>query len=126
MKLYVNSDSMSAIATFLTTVSGEATATFNEDDIMTKDYSDAMMDTIYGFKEEWSSATSTRKAEIVAILNAYYTAPSAITADDVMKEYYEQLKTAWDASYFNPTNYANETARVDTVIHEGIPVDYPN
>ena len=126
MKLYVNSDSMSAIATFLTTVSGETTATFTEDDIMTKDYSDAMMDTIYGFKEEWSSATSTRKKEIVAILNAYYTSPSAITADDVMKEYSEQLKTAYDASYFNPANYSTEQDRVDALIHEGMPVVYPD
>ena len=93
---------------------------------MTKDYSDAMMDTIYGFKEEWSSATSTRKKEIVAILNAYYASPSAITADDVMKEYSEQLKTAYDASYFNPANYSTEQDRVDALIHEGMPVVYPD
>ena len=83
-----------------------------------------MLDEIIGFMEEWSTATSVRKAEIVAILNDYYATPSS-SADDIDKAYAEQLKEAWDNSYINPANYSTEQERVDTLIHHDIPVVYP-
>lgn len=97
MKLYVNSDSLNDIATFLNTVSGESTATFDNATIMAKDYSDSMIEEIIGFEGEWSSATTARKKEIVAILNAYYdTSSGVLTPEEVDEIVQEQIIHARD------------------------------
>ena len=125
MKLYVTSNGLDNISDFLiTTVSAEASANFSSEDVMEKDYSYDMLDEIIGFMGEWSTATSTRKAEIVAILNDYYATPSS-SADDIDKAYADQLKEAWDNSYINPANYSTEQERVDNLIHHDTPVVYP-
>ena len=52
-------------------------------------------------------------------------ADDPITPEDIQEEYEEQLKEAWDNSYLNPENYADEQERVDKLIHHDIPVVYP-
>ena len=97
MKLYFTETGLDNISTWLTgTAAQQSGATFTETDVMEKDYSNDQLDQVYGFIGEWSSATSDRKKEIIAILNSWYVGTSIPTTDDIDDIYHQQIITARD------------------------------
>lgn len=46
------------------------------------------------------------------------------TAKDISRIMEEQRQTAWEESYLNPENTAEEQARVDKVINHDFQIDY--